>query len=182
MKSGGSKDLVEIHIYDDTASSKLSLWGVLTTVGKTWIPNETILLVSSPLYKLSGNGWGAVCLSSTSMIDLNPRFRDGDWLRSYVAGLAKRESLKQDFPEDLWDMEAVLGAGIRIVYSLAEVDGVFVYRFIFDLFFFPDSSLIMQKFLLALFTYIAFSIKKIDLCLSINISLPTPTKLKQNIK
>lgn len=128
LKNGATNDLVEIHIYDDTATNKLCLWGVLTDTGKEWIPNTTILLIANPIFKFDsrGNGWGNVSLTSASMIDVNPRFRDADWLQKFAVNLCKRESLKQDFPEGLWSADAAVNAQLRIVYSLAEIDRTYV--------------------------------------------------------
>lgn len=60
------------------------------------------------------------------MIDVNPRFRDADWLRNYVVNLYKRESLRQDFPSGVWDLKRTVGASVRVVYSLADIDSVYV--------------------------------------------------------
>lgn len=124
MKNGATNDLVEVHVYDDTATNKLCLWGILTDTGKEWTPNTTILLISNPIFKLDarGNGWGNVGLTSASMIDVDPQFRDADWLRNFSVNRCKRECLKQEFPDGLWDLDATLNGHLRIVYSLADID------------------------------------------------------------
>lgn len=129
LKNGGTNDLVEIHIYDDTATNKLCLWGILCNSGKEWIPNTTILLLTSPIFKFDarGNGWGNFSITNSTQIDLNPRFRDAEWLTKFSNNLYKRESLKQDFPKGVWDLEVEEAKMVRVVYTLKDIDEVYVW-------------------------------------------------------
>lgn len=89
---------------------------------KDWSPGVTILLVSNPGYRVGHNGKGTVGMVRQTMVDVDPEFPDGEWLRKFASGLTKRESLSLAFPEGVWDVEAAEYGVNRIFFTLAELD------------------------------------------------------------
>jgi len=89
---------------------------------KDWQPGKTILLISNPGYKSEYSGKGSISMQHSTMIDVDPDFPDAEWLQKHVVGLTKKESMCQDFPEDVWDVEAAEYGVNVILFTLADVD------------------------------------------------------------
>lgn len=87
-----------------------------------WQPGKTILLISNPGYKLQYWGKGSIGIQHSTMIDVDPDFPDADWLRKYAVEMTKKESMCQDFPKDVWDVEAAEYGVNVILFKLADVD------------------------------------------------------------
>ncbi|KAI0509377.1 hypothetical protein F5B22DRAFT_327285 [Xylaria bambusicola] len=117
-------NLVEVGIYDDTASSVLKLWQEKIPSAKSWVPNQTILLISQPSCSLNegSNRRAEIGLGYSSMVDVNPEYLEAKWLRHKIQDMAKKESVIVPFPDDTWDLQlAMYGPNITL-YTLAELE------------------------------------------------------------
>ncbi|KAK8089450.1 hypothetical protein PG997_004411 [Apiospora hydei] len=116
--------LVEVGIFDETATSVLKLWGDKVDSTQSWRPNRTALLISSPSYRLSNHSVDilSIGLGYSSMIEVDPIFPAVDWLRRKVNGMLKMDSVVTAFPEGLWDIETTVQGPARVLFTLAEVE------------------------------------------------------------
>lgn len=121
-KKGKISDLTEVTIFDDTADIVLKLWGTYRLSARDWTPSRTILLFSSPTFRLERRGGCSLGMSHATMVDLEPDFPDADWLRKYAVNSNKKESVDQRFPLDMWDIETALADANRILFTIADVD------------------------------------------------------------
>lgn len=121
-KKGGKSELQEVIIFDDTAETALTLWNEQLSSPKLWKPSETILLISSPGFRISEWGKTSLGLTWQTMVDVEPEFADADWLRRYARSLAKKDSVSQDFPEGVWNVEEAVGGKTRVLYAIGEFD------------------------------------------------------------
>jgi hypothetical protein len=122
---GGESELVEVLLFDHTAELRLTLWEGLIESSRKWQSGKTILLISSPSYRAAYNGKGCIGIQQSTMLDEDPEFPDAVWLKNYAARLVKRESVCQQFPDDIFTEDVIEAAeyGInRILFRLADVD------------------------------------------------------------
>ncbi|KAI0134444.1 hypothetical protein BJ170DRAFT_717027 [Xylariales sp. AK1849] len=124
----GTVDLVEVGIFDDTATSVLTLWGDHVMSAKSFLPNQTILLITCPKCRVSDrpidkSGVSAeVSIGLSSMVHVDPAFAEAYWLREKVKDLTTKESFLTRFPEEVWDDEASVNGPIKDLFTIAEVD------------------------------------------------------------
>ncbi|KAI1432096.1 hypothetical protein GGR50DRAFT_627417 [Xylaria sp. CBS 124048] len=124
----GTLDLVEVGIYDDTAHCMLKLWEDKIPSAKSWIPNQTVLLISQPSYRVNdhtdrqGASHAEIGIGYSSIVDVDPNFPEATWLRNKIQDMAKKESLIVPFPDDLWDLEIAMHGPGRVLYTLAELE------------------------------------------------------------
>ncbi|KAI0179205.1 hypothetical protein GGR52DRAFT_588955 [Hypoxylon sp. FL1284] len=121
-KREGTLDMIEVGVFDDTATTVLKLWGDKVASAKTWIPNQTVLLISRPAYKEYGK-LTEIGLRHDSMVDVDPQFPDADWLRKRAKKLMKRESVSIPFPSDTWDIKLAMHGPGRTLFTIAEIEG-----------------------------------------------------------
>jgi hypothetical protein len=122
-KDGGTCELIDMMVFDHTASISLTIWNRMIDGIADWQPGNTILLISNPAYKQAYEGkQGNISILHQTLIDVNPAFSDADWLRKYAVGLTKKESLCLEFPEDTWDIEAAEYGVCRNLFTIAELD------------------------------------------------------------
>ncbi|KAI0878137.1 hypothetical protein GGS24DRAFT_509161 [Hypoxylon argillaceum] len=127
-KRKGTLDLVEVGIYDDTAHCLLKLWEDKIPSAKSWIPNQTILLISQPWCQVNNHTsrQDGICvdigIGYSSIVDVDPNFPEAIWLRSKIQDIAKKESVIVPFPTDTWDLELAMHGTNRILYTLAELE------------------------------------------------------------
>lgn len=121
-KKGANLELLEVAIFDDTADSILKLWGAVTGTAKDWRASKTVLLISRPGIKFEYNGKGSLGLSPASMVDVEPAFVDAEWLREYAAKAHRAESMRQDWPEGVFDVDEATNGTCRILFTIADVD------------------------------------------------------------
>ncbi|KAI0390130.1 hypothetical protein F5Y17DRAFT_84035 [Xylariaceae sp. FL0594] len=117
--------LVEIGIYDHTATCILTLWGDMIASAKAWTPNETVLLISQPSARLitrQGSATVNVTIGYSSMVNVDPDLPDARWLRTKIQEMARKESISIPFPTNTWDVEAAIHGPGRTLYTLAEVE------------------------------------------------------------
>ncbi|XDG04115.1 hypothetical protein ABKA04_003730 [Annulohypoxylon sp. FPYF3050] len=120
-KTQRTHDMVEVGVFDDTATCVLKLWGGKIPSAKTWIPNQTILLISKPTYKDTGTS-PELGIGFSSMVDVNPEFPDVDWLRNKVNSMTKKQSIFIPFPSDTWDIERAINGPDRTLFTIADVE------------------------------------------------------------
>ncbi|KAI5860239.1 hypothetical protein GGS23DRAFT_606989 [Durotheca rogersii] len=121
-------EMVEVGIFDETATCVLKLWEDKVTSSKSWVPNQTILLLSKPTCRVTadyGSRGGSsyeIGIGYNSIVDVDPQFPDADWLRGKVEALTKRESVYTPFPPDVWDIELAIHGPSRILFTIADVE------------------------------------------------------------
>ena len=122
-KAGGESDLADVILFDHTGEVKITVWNDIIESAKDWQAGKTILLISNPGWIVSQfTGKGKVGITRATMIDVDPMFADGEWLRKYAAGLTKKEALCLEFPEEVWDLEATKTSPVRILFTLRDID------------------------------------------------------------
>ncbi|KAI0437394.1 hypothetical protein F4803DRAFT_570911 [Xylaria telfairii] len=125
-KREGTVDMVEVGIYDDTAHCILKLWEDKITSAKSWIPNQTILLLSQPWCRDYTDRQGVVHvevgIGYSSIIDVDPDFPEATWLRTKIHEMAKKERVIVPFPTDIWDLQVAMYGPDRTLFTLAEVE------------------------------------------------------------
>ncbi|GJC79429.1 hypothetical protein ColLi_02267 [Colletotrichum liriopes] len=120
-------ELVEVSVYDDTASCVLTLWEDKANSAKLWKPNETILLLTSPKFvppqdKEQMPSSARISLNYNTLVDVDPNFHDANWLREWVTNRVKKEGVYVPFPEGIWNREEAIHGPVRPLFTLAEVD------------------------------------------------------------
>ncbi|KAI0108472.1 hypothetical protein F4814DRAFT_451754 [Daldinia grandis] len=120
-KSQCDLDMVDVSIFDDTATCVLKLWQDKVPSAKTWVPNRTILLISKPTCR-QGDPHSGLGISYTSMVDVDPEFPDADWLRDKVKNMSKKQSVHIPFPNDIWDIDLAIRGPNRILFTIADIE------------------------------------------------------------
>ncbi len=123
-KREASLSLIEVGIYDDTAHCVLKLWQEKIPSAKSWVPNQTVLLVSQPSCSLNdgANRHAEIGIGYSSMVDINPDYPEARWLRKKIQEMAKRESVIIPYPGDNWDLQLAIHGPNRTLYTLAELE------------------------------------------------------------
>ncbi|KXH54471.1 hypothetical protein CSAL01_00627 [Colletotrichum salicis] len=120
-------ELLEITVWDDTASCVLTLWEDKANSARFWKPNETMLLFTSPKFVAPRDNKSAptnasIGLDHNTLIDVDPDFQDAKWLRQWVVKRVKKDSVYMPFPRDIWNAEEAVHGPVRALFTLAEVD------------------------------------------------------------
>lgn len=120
-KTGKSLELREVKVHDDTGETALKLWNENTASIEHWVAGKTILLISEPGYRFS---WGKayITIEQKTVVDVEPEFTDAGWIRRWAAQLNKRDSLKQEVEEGLFDLKAFEEGADRPLFTIGEVD------------------------------------------------------------
>ncbi len=133
-------DNMNLQVHDDTAEATLGLWGTsaFTPFGgpgrseedavetqsshskQPWKPGETVLLLQAPGWKIGRTTY--LSLTSASLVDVNPRIPDTDWLRKFSLRQKSRDATNPPFPENTFDFEMTRNGPIRCLYTIAELD------------------------------------------------------------
>ncbi|KAI9752989.1 MAG: hypothetical protein M1835_001055 [Candelina submexicana] len=119
-KKGRECELINIGLFDDTAEASLTLWNSTAFSASRWKPSETVLLISSPGWKIDRKAH--LSLNGNTHVDVDPCMADADWLRAFAQRLTKREHVNQPFPHGVFDVEAATTSEVRILFTIAEVD------------------------------------------------------------
>lgn len=61
-------------------------------------------------------------LTAASIVDVDPSLPDADWLRRWSIRQRSREAINPPFPEDTFDVDAVMTGPVRCLFTLAELD------------------------------------------------------------
>lgn len=123
-------DLAEIDVFDDSTTSVLKLWGDHAASAKSFVPNQTLLLISQPTCH-AGATRGAreqdaseLSVGYHSMIYVDPDTPQSRWMRSKITELSRKHSIVTKVPEDAWDLEEVDSKPVSMeIYTIAEADG-----------------------------------------------------------
>ncbi|KAK4177849.1 hypothetical protein QBC36DRAFT_370512 [Triangularia setosa] len=118
-------ELIEVRVFDETSNNcVLKLWEDKVSSAKSWVANQTILLLTNPILKPPNrkNGLAEVGVGSNSMVEVDPAFPDADWLRQMAAARTRRESVHTPFPLDTWDFEAAIHGPNQALFTLADID------------------------------------------------------------
>ncbi|KAL2020908.1 hypothetical protein VTK56DRAFT_7795 [Thermocarpiscus australiensis] len=123
-KAQSELSVVEVRVFDETASCVLKMWEDKVASARGWISNQTILLLSNPRLRLPErrNATPELSIGITSMIDIDPSFPEADWLRRMAVNRTKKESLYHPFPAGIWDAETAIHGPDRVLFTLAEID------------------------------------------------------------
>ncbi|KAI1122165.1 hypothetical protein F5Y10DRAFT_287479 [Nemania abortiva] len=127
-KRGGTLDLIEVGLYDDTSFCVLKLWEDKIPSAKLWKPNQTILLISRPWCQVNNNPSQQtdsrfdVGIRYNSIIDVDPIFPDAIWLRTKLQDMAKQAAVITPFPTDTWNLDLAMYGPNRVLYTLAELE------------------------------------------------------------
>ncbi|KAI1812460.1 hypothetical protein GGS20DRAFT_21701 [Poronia punctata] len=117
--------LVEVGIYDDTATCVLTLWEDMIASAKLWVPNQTVLLVSQPFGRAinrRGDARVDVGIGYSSLVNIDPDIPEARWLRTKIQEMAKRDSVCITFPQNIWDLQHAMYGPRRTLYTLGEVE------------------------------------------------------------
>ncbi|KAK1488259.1 hypothetical protein CCUS01_14734 [Colletotrichum cuscutae] len=120
-------ELLEVTVWDDTASCLLTLWEDKANSARFWKPNKTMLLFTSPKFVPPSDNKSlplsaSIGLDHNTLIDIDPNFQDANWLRQWVKKSVKKESVYVPFPNDIWNAEEAIHGPVRALFTLGEVD------------------------------------------------------------
>lgn len=121
-KKGFELELLEVIIFDDTGDSVLKLWNGVTATAKDWKASRTILLISRPGFRFEGKGKGSLGLTPSTMVDVDPEFTDAAWLKRFAAKAHKANSMKQEWPEGVFNAGEAMDGNCRVLFTIADVD------------------------------------------------------------
>ncbi|KAI1483125.1 hypothetical protein F4774DRAFT_416690 [Daldinia eschscholtzii] len=114
-------DMVDVSIFDDTATCILKLWQDKVHSAKTWIPNQTILLISKPTCREEDPQSG-LGLGYNSIVEVDPEFPDADWLRNKVKSMKIKQSIYIPFPVDIWDVDLAIHGPNPALFTIADIE------------------------------------------------------------
>ncbi|KAI1357892.1 hypothetical protein F5Y08DRAFT_346271 [Xylaria arbuscula] len=117
-------NLIEVGVYDDTASIVLKIWQEKIPSAKLWVPNQTVLLISQPTCSLADgtNCRAEIGLGYSSMVDVDPDYSEARWLRAKIRDMAKKGSIIIPYPAATWDLQLAMHGPSTTLFSLAEVE------------------------------------------------------------
>lgn len=120
-RNGTTSDLISLGIFDDTADATLTLYSRLADSAASFIPFQTILLISSPGWRIGKTA--KLTINANSRIDIDPNLADARHLRTLAQRLTKKEAINPPFPADVRSLaEGFHEAQVRALWTLAEVD------------------------------------------------------------
>jgi hypothetical protein len=102
---------VSLAIFDDTADATLTFYGCLCASASYLHPSKTILLISSPGWRIDKAA--KLTLNATSRIDIDPDTPDARRLRALAQRLTKRDHVNPT---------PFQTAPLRALYRLSDVD------------------------------------------------------------
>jgi hypothetical protein len=117
-KNGTTSELVSLSIFDDTADATLTLYGCLCASASLLQPSTSILLISSPGWRIDKTA--KLTLNATSRLDIDPDTPDARRLRALAQRLKKRDHVNPPFPPI--DPTPFATAPLRALYRLADID------------------------------------------------------------
>jgi hypothetical protein len=139
-KDGSSIENVNIQVHDDTAGATFGLWGtpalsptggfpatdtaettdVTAKTNAPWKAGETVLLLEAPGWKIGRGTY--LSLTTTTIVDVDPAISDADWLRRWASRQKVREAVNPPFPEDVFDLNALITSPLRCLYTFGDLD------------------------------------------------------------
>jgi hypothetical protein len=85
-------------VFDDTAEATLSLWRSMADSAQSWVAGHTILLITSPSWRIDKKI--QLSVTASTMFDVDPLIPDALWLRGFSQRLTRREHPNLPFPSD----------------------------------------------------------------------------------
>jgi hypothetical protein len=119
-RNGTTSELISLGIFDDTADASLTLYSSLCDSAAFLTPSNTILLISSPGWRIEKTA--KLSLNENSRLDIDPDIADARHLRALAQRLTKREHVNPPFPVSDDEVEEFASARVRALYTLADVD------------------------------------------------------------
>lgn len=120
-KNQKSLNMVEVGVFDDTATCTLKLWEDKIASAKTWAPSQTMLLISKPTCR-AGQMPVHLGIAHNSIIDVDHEFPEVDWLRSKLKNITKRQSICLPFPTETWNIDLAIHGPGRTLFTIAEIE------------------------------------------------------------
>jgi hypothetical protein len=117
-RNGTTSTLLSLGIFDSTADASLTLYNDLCASAASFVPCRTILLISSPGWRIEKTA--KLTLNGNSRLDIDPDMGDAHRLRALAQRLTKKEHVNPPLPDV--DVSAFEEANIRPLYTLADVD------------------------------------------------------------
>ncbi|KAJ4362303.1 hypothetical protein N0V83_010396 [Neocucurbitaria cava] len=118
-RNGTTSELISLGIFDDTADASLTLYGAVCDSATSFLPSKTVLLISSPGWRI--DKIARLSLNGNSRVDIDPDLGDARRLRALALRLTKKEHVNPPFP-DAVDVSGFETAAVRALYTLADVD------------------------------------------------------------
>lgn len=118
-RNGTTSDLLTLGIFDDTADASLTLYSGLCDSATSFLPSQTVLLISNPGWRIDKTA--KLSLNANSRIDIDPDTGDARRLRALAQRLTKREHVNPPFPEI--DVSCYEESPVRALWNLADIDG-----------------------------------------------------------
>jgi hypothetical protein len=119
-RNGTTSEVISLGIFDDTADASLNLYSSLCDSAASFTPSHTILLISSPGWRIEKTD--KLSLNGNSRLDIDPDIADARRLRALAQRLTKREHVNPPFPVSDGEVEEFGVARVRALYTLADVD------------------------------------------------------------
>lgn len=117
-RNGTTSELLTLGIFDDTADASLTFYYELCDSASFFQPFKTVLLISSPGWRIEKTA--KLSLNADSRIDIDPDIGDARRLRTLAQRLTKKEHVNPDFP--VMDVSGFEGSPVRALYSFADID------------------------------------------------------------
>ncbi|KAF2011537.1 hypothetical protein BU24DRAFT_486258 [Aaosphaeria arxii CBS 175.79] len=117
-KNGSPCEVVGLRLFDDTAEVSLTLYGAACHSTSRWQPSQTVLLISSPGWRI--DSIAKLSMNASTRLDIDPDLADVNWLRCFAQRLMKKEHINPTFPSGLCDDAE--SSALQILFSLADVD------------------------------------------------------------
>jgi hypothetical protein len=117
-------DFIEVRVFDETADCVLKLWDEKVSSARAWTPNQTILLISNPRLRPADKHSPVpeLGIGIASTVDVDPSFREAEWLRNMASNCTKKDSIYLPFPTGIWDAETAMHGPQRALFTLADID------------------------------------------------------------
>jgi len=119
-RRGGTAELVNVGVFDNTGETTLTLWEVASRSAPAWKPSHTVLLLSEPGYSDSGSR-NTISLNAGTIVDVNPDVPETAWLRRFAENMTKTVHVNPAFPSEVFNPETVATGVTRALYTLADV-------------------------------------------------------------
>ncbi|KAF1921349.1 hypothetical protein BDU57DRAFT_438496 [Ampelomyces quisqualis] len=118
-RNSTTSELITLTIFDDTADASLTLYSSLCDSARLFTPSHTVLLISSPGWRIEKTA--KLSLNANSRLDIDPDLSDARRLRSLAHRLTKKEHVNPAFPA-IDGVKGYENAAVRVLYTLADID------------------------------------------------------------
>lgn len=119
-RNGTTSELLTLGIFDDTADATLTLYSGLCDSAASLQPSKTVLLISSPGWRIEKTA--KLSLNANSRVDIDPDTIDTRRLRAVAQRLTKKEHVNPPFPAV--DVSCYEESPVRALYNFADIDNL----------------------------------------------------------